>query len=388
MLFITLTPFDYHWPERFYIVTFWQPLESLQNIFLFIPFGYLTASLLHGTTGHKMPRVVLIGFLLSLFIETNQLFIYDRYTSPNDIFNNTLGALLGGLCLNLFDRLSAFREKGGALLRIPLMHVVLLLIPLLWLNAVSTGKNVNRLWSALLPGIAAVIIMAAIYRNGRKRAPDLRKISVAIFFSAWFLAAYMPQLLWLPGRTIIFYILLAAGLWILLRRTAHGPVTEQRYEIPTLKKVLPVFALYTLFVTAWPFNAFQESFQLAFMGDLFTRDTSLRYIFRQMEYMAACALAGYILAEVMNRKGFRAGRYALWLMLGTLLPEIWRGFHPDYGANVTHWFIAVFNGAFGGLVYFYALSVYLERNLHISSTHKTYRPKPEPNMVVLSEDRG
>ncbi len=370
MLFVTLTPFSYHIPKKFYYVMFWNVQEALQNIFLFIPFGYLSAPLINARPGKRMMLVTVTGFTLSMIIEINQIFIYERYTSPVDVLTNTSGAVTGAVLWYMLDKISRFKERGGALLRIPLMNVVILVIPLLWLNAVSTGHNINRLWSALLPGLMSVVIISAIYTNGSKKFEFLTRKTAVSFFSIWFLIAYLPEVLFFPGRCLFFYLFLISLLTLLLRRDEKkNGSQEKRYEIPTLKKIAPLFAVYLVLITTWPLTEVgNERFTVTFLGNLFMRNNSLRYIFAQMEYMAACALLGYILAQAMNRHHFRVGRFIALLGAVTLIPELPRAFHPLYGANITHWFMAVFNGIFGGLIYFYTLSVYLETWLKKTSS--------------------
>lgn len=75
--------------------------DMLGNLLLFLPVGFC----LHGwrmarrknLTISVIPTVVAAG-LFSLSIELFQLLLSDRFTSINDVMNNTLGAL-GGACL-------------------------------------------------------------------------------------------------------------------------------------------------------------------------------------------------------------------------------------------------------------------------------------------------
>ena len=67
----------------------------MQNIILFIPFGFL----LCGATDQPRPsRILLLGFLLSLSIELCQLFFRLGWFEVDDILHNVLGTYLG-ICL-------------------------------------------------------------------------------------------------------------------------------------------------------------------------------------------------------------------------------------------------------------------------------------------------
>lgn len=70
--------------------------DIVSNIVLFIPYGFL---LRLGLEPYYVTRCGLkcVGsaFLLSLFIELYQLFVYSRVSSTTDIINDTLGAWIG-----------------------------------------------------------------------------------------------------------------------------------------------------------------------------------------------------------------------------------------------------------------------------------------------------
>lgn len=63
------------------------------NILLFLPLG-----LLLGTVTDDW-RIVLLGFILSVFIELLQYVLALGWCQADDVLNNTIGALLG-ICIN------------------------------------------------------------------------------------------------------------------------------------------------------------------------------------------------------------------------------------------------------------------------------------------------
>lgn len=79
-------------------------VESLLNIILFLPFGFLFFIV----TRFKYKTTVIVGVLLSFFIEIIQFIIsmytgvYLRVTDINDILFNTTGILLGMICFLIF----------------------------------------------------------------------------------------------------------------------------------------------------------------------------------------------------------------------------------------------------------------------------------------------
>lgn len=67
----------------------------LQNLILFIPFGFLLCG---ATDQPRTSRILLFGFLLSLSIELCQLFFRLGWFEVDDILHNVLGTYLG-ICL-------------------------------------------------------------------------------------------------------------------------------------------------------------------------------------------------------------------------------------------------------------------------------------------------
>lgn len=73
--------------------------EFILNIILFIPFGFIISFLGDGNPGIK--KVMIYGFLLSLFIEISQIFTY-RASDINDIISNSIGSIIGYIFYSIF----------------------------------------------------------------------------------------------------------------------------------------------------------------------------------------------------------------------------------------------------------------------------------------------
>ena len=82
--------------------------EVFWNVAFFIPAGFLLALALR----RRLWRVPLLAFLLSLTIELAQLVLRRGFFELDDLFHNTLGALLG---LALFLPLRAFLRSRDRL---------------------------------------------------------------------------------------------------------------------------------------------------------------------------------------------------------------------------------------------------------------------------------
>lgn len=76
-------------------------MQYLLNVVLFLPAGFLLPLFWERYRGLK--ETALGGFLLSLAIECSQLFSY-RTTDLNDLFTNTLGAVLGWMLWRCFGK--------------------------------------------------------------------------------------------------------------------------------------------------------------------------------------------------------------------------------------------------------------------------------------------
>ncbi|NEN07502.1 VanZ family protein [Diaminobutyricibacter tongyongensis] len=85
-------------------------LEFTANIGMFIPVGVLLALLL---PPRRLWVAVLIGFAMTVTIETAQLFIPGRFSDIRDIIANTAGAALGVAMVSLVRAASAPRSAVG-----------------------------------------------------------------------------------------------------------------------------------------------------------------------------------------------------------------------------------------------------------------------------------
>ncbi len=68
--------------------------DLILNIVCFIPVGLLVGLLLEK---HRLAKALLVGLLVSLMIEFSQLIWHRGVFDVNDLFNNALGAMIGGV---------------------------------------------------------------------------------------------------------------------------------------------------------------------------------------------------------------------------------------------------------------------------------------------------
>jgi glycopeptide antibiotics resistance protein len=98
----------------------WHLLSSkpdmVQNILLFIPFGFLGYfSLIYKSSRLRKLAVVLLGSCLSLFVEFLQIYSVLRFPALADVLFNTAGAMLGlGLGILLKKSVLGFKSHPSA----------------------------------------------------------------------------------------------------------------------------------------------------------------------------------------------------------------------------------------------------------------------------------
>lgn len=85
---------------------FYTMTVFFSNILLFIPFGFLTSIYLYIKEKLTFKKIVLYGFLTTLFIETSQyVFALGRVSSMDDLINNTVGVIIGFCIASLFIKI-------------------------------------------------------------------------------------------------------------------------------------------------------------------------------------------------------------------------------------------------------------------------------------------
>ena len=133
IFYITTVPFDFKISTK-NIAEEWQQAEKipflranhqhasgsdlLSNFLLFVPLGFLLFGLRRRHTFRSVIAVTATGFAYSLFIESFQLLLDDRYTSVNDLMMNTLGTAAGAfLGYRFFTLLSIYLQEGVRILK-------------------------------------------------------------------------------------------------------------------------------------------------------------------------------------------------------------------------------------------------------------------------------
>ena len=353
VLAFTLAPFDYSLSAINRINGFLdiQLKDAIKNIILFIPVGFLLSSIL--TDKKKYLKSFLFGVSFSSFIEFNQLFIFTRDPGLNDVLTNSIGSLIG--CIG-YDLIKKNLQKNSKILvhfSIPVMNIVILLIPMLWLCSFAVGYESVRIWLLLLLGLMGAILVSEVFINRISEKMTANTIYFLIMFVGWYLIGVFPSLVNHPKRIFAFTILLTIFIYF---RMTFGLKSEsdQRFELQTLNKVIPIFSVYILILNQWPLKLPSMDFHFFIIPNVNMEQHYSIEIYRYMEYFTGFTLIGYFISEYVNRSNNqenRASRVIIWIVAVATALEVLRGFHPSHTATLLHFVLAVFWGLFGALIY-------------------------------------
>lgn len=357
ILLMTFNPFYLAWPEKLSF-KFQSSFDNLiLNLILFLPVGFLYRLIA------RRRGAILLGGILSFAIEMTQAFIPARTTSVVDVLANALGAGVGAWMCSLVDSRVKISTSMVNRLRLetPLMGLAYLLVPLLWINTLALNEAPYHWILTVLIGIFGAVIFSDLFRHWWQII-DVRVMGYASIASGlWFFTGAGPRLM-----SSLFMIALGFGVMLLTALLTILPKQdkERRFEQNTLRRILPIFAVYLLLLSLWfPFSPFGVWHGYFGFTDRIT-DTSLYALYPRLEYLAAFTVLGYLIAEWRGRLELPLAQdLPRLLFLATsiaLILEILSGFQSGRGASVVRLFLAVSGAAFGGTIY------------HLSRAHIRY----------------
>jgi glycopeptide antibiotics resistance protein len=358
-LVITLAPFRFASRPVHGLFNEWTPFDLVMNVVMFLPFGFLYRV----TRPRGAPRAwwtaIVLGALLSATIETAQLFETARYSSLFDVTTNTVGAAIGSLLFTLLAR----RLTVGATavrtlaLELPLMGLVYLLVPLLWLVGLSSAGS-DRAWLLLPLAAFGGAVLGAIHGGYLKPAARTGFMGLLAASGTWFLVASFPGGRHVPEVVVSGTIVAMATAVLRSIATSRAQKTGagRRFELPTLRLMLPVFAAYLALGSLWPLTDASATWHAGWaLFPAVDGELSQERIFQALEYASSFSLVGYIIAEFYGRSddayGVVLGRVVRWSAALVLLLETARGWHADYGASVFMALLALSASVFGGWLY-------------------------------------
>ena len=360
---ITLVPFRFARPKVFTLSWLVDPADVGANVLLFLPLGLLFRVTTRPSGGVGHARTIVAACLTSAVFEALQLFLPGRFASPVDVMSNTLGAGLGSL---LHARMAARldgRLVRGLALELPLMIVVYLLVPLLWLDGFAAGHDGGRLLLSPLLGLAGVVVLAAVWRHRLAERGVLSPTQLALVTAGWYAVGAAPGLMRRPLLVLGGAVLV--GLATRLEAARPLPLaSERRFELPTLRRMWPLLVGYLVLSALWPMpwtpGPWHGGWGVADLADM----PGVTPMLRALEYLAAFTLLGYTVAESRGRREEGAGPRRARLIAASVLSaaalEALRGFHPGHGASMLVLLLTAAMGLYGGLIYRIQLGVVRE----------------------------
>jgi glycopeptide antibiotics resistance protein len=300
---LTLVPFDFRVPDTIRLSLMPNLTDFTSNIILFVPVGFLFRLSRRKYRDPFCLMALAFGVLLSLAIESVQIFISSRYPQLSDIITNALGAWLGAILFMVLKRQLRQKQPFKVFaLELPLMNLIYLLIPLMWLNGLATGKEGSRLWLLLLLGLLGSGVLLWIYKSRFTQTLRFSPNKLSLFAVGWFFTAAIPAMLNFPRQILAFGILIGLLVQIPARTPRRAKHVERRFELRALKMLLPLYAVYLLFLAGWPTTLPIEQWQFNINFEQLTFNEKIVFIFRFAEYLAAFTLLGYMVAEMRGRK--------------------------------------------------------------------------------------
>ena len=355
---ITLLPFRFAWPHAWRVLLTGNVVDVVANILMFVPLGFLYRLGTRHHRRHTALRVLWIGAIVSSAIESAQLFELERFTSPLDVATNALGAWLGALAS---DRAAYRLREGDAIvgrlsLELPLMGLVYLMVPLLWLNALAAGGDQVHAGLSVLVAVFGASILGGLQRCHFGPDRGVRPRSTGVATCLWYAAGAFPLLPQAPWVVAAGGVAAGALAWVRGAVGAEGHVRERRYEVAVLMSAVPAYATYLAVLGGWPVveAAGPWSAGLGFPG-VAAEWTKLE-ILRLLELVAAFTLLGYMVAEYRGRviAGFKQAfpRLFLWSVAVSLAIEGLRGFHAGHGASGARAAVLLSASLYGGWLYY------------------------------------
>ncbi len=301
---ITLIPFDFRTQQGMAVSSTGSIADIVENIVLFVPLGFLF-QVTRRRSGWWRPllKASCFGLLVSTTLEACQLFLPGRHSSVIDVATNGLGALLGGTAATYLR--AGERPAQASLLfafEMPLMNVVYLLIPLLWLGSVSMGGEIHRLGLMMVLGVFGSSVIASVYVN-RMGLNQMHSGPLPVIYAlGWFVIGVLPAVATFPVEVFAAAGMVALAAQLSTWFWAGKNKEERRFEQATLKLLLPLYGVYLLLLTLWPTTLPLAEWSNGLDYKRLTEVQRMVFTARFIEVIAAFTLLGYMIAGMRSRK--------------------------------------------------------------------------------------
>src|SRR5688500_693810 len=253
-LIVALLPFHFTWPERWRASLWDDPYDLVVNVLLFVPVGFLFRLARPPERQGSALLIVSNPPLISIAIEPTQLFDMTRKSTLLDVVANTLGAALG---VWGFDRIARSAKVRGQIigwlgLEIPLMGLVYLLVPLLWVNSLGARGEWLPMAGTFLIGAFGAMLTGGLQRHYFGPLREAEPQHTAAFAALWFVAGAFAMLPWQPVGLAAGAAIVSTLCWWQGRRPLRESESNRRFEAALLRSALPLYGAYLLIVVLGP----------------------------------------------------------------------------------------------------------------------------------------
>jgi glycopeptide antibiotics resistance protein len=301
---ITLAPFRFASTPVHGLNPLWSVRDLVLNVVLFVPIGFVfQLGRARGSAAAWVPAL-LLGAAVSAAVEVAQLFAPLRFPSLADLATNALGAVLGAV---VAARATRSLEGAGTVrafaLDLPLVGLVYLLVPILWLGGLSSAPSEALL--LLFPVGSAAWIIASVQRAYVRRDSTARPLLQPAMAGALFVAVgFVPAMpnapeVALAAALVFTAVALLRGVapeWLTHGRAADG-TRSRRFEAPTLRVALVPVVLFVILHALWPLDAPRTAWRGTWALLPLGTEADDRTIFRVMAHASAFTVLGYGIAE-------------------------------------------------------------------------------------------
>jgi hypothetical protein len=200
-----------------------------------------------------------------------------------------------------------------------------------------------------------VFVISSIYIFRFKDSGALSPNKLSCFTMGWFFIGAIPVLINFPIQIIIFGAIIGIVSQILARLSKRRDKDERRFELPTLKRLLPLYTIYLLLLAVWPTTIPLNEWQYNISFQELAFDDRIVFTFRFIEFIAAFTLFGYMIAEIRGRKDDSLGKTLGWIFFITLSASviivILRGLSPLITFDPIEIIIITAASIYGGVIY-------------------------------------
>jgi len=143
---------------------------------------------------------------------------------------------------------------------------------------------------------------SSIYIHRFKDGGNLTPNKLSLFALSWFVVDSLPALANFPIEITSIGIIIAIFVQIPARFYLPRKRDEKRFELSTLKVLLPLYLIYLILVAVWPTTQPFHDWQLKTNFQELSFNGRVVFTFRFIELIAAFTLFGYMIAEMRGRK--------------------------------------------------------------------------------------